>query len=155
MCVPSTIDAEFVEFNAIHGTIGDTLIRDFTPIQIEGDSIIVKGGDEVLPYGGIDGPKTVRIVVIQFPVTRISSTCLELEGVIISGNIVDGNCRSMPWLPTVIGLNPEANREVRHHVFDIDSGLIINPIEECTVTEDTGSPLAPIGSSEIQMSCTH
>ena len=40
----------------------------------------------------ISRSETVRVVVIQFPIPRITSARLELEGIVISRHIVHGNC---------------------------------------------------------------
>ena len=149
MCVPSSIDPEFVEFYTIHGAIGNALVEHFHPIHVESNCIIDEGGHKVLPDSRIYGSKTVRIVVVQFPITRIATTGLELEGIIISGHIVYSDGRCMSRLPTVIGLNPEADGEIGHSVCNIDSSFIIHTIEECAIPENTSSPLAAIGAREI------
>ena len=55
----------------------------------------------------------------------------------------------------MIGLNPETDAEICHGIFHIDSSFIIHTIKECAISQDTGPPLAAIGSSEIEVSGTH
>ena len=87
--IPCTVYTKFVDLNTVDRAVGYTLIQDLNAIEIKCHTVVFKCGNQVLPNRWINGSKAVRIVVIQLPISWISSTGLNLEGIVIPRNIVD------------------------------------------------------------------
>ena len=92
MGISCSINTEFVDLNTVHGAVRHTLIENLNPVHIEGDGVVGECGNKMLPNRRVNGAKAVRIVVIQFPIPWLPTAGLELERIIVSSDIVNGDC---------------------------------------------------------------